>query len=163
MDTKRRSTAPGRFTSRTPWRAKLEKPQPAKLVPVPPKMQKACGTGLMLIPRPLDVDALIREVPRRRLVTVNQIRARLARQGGADVTCPLCTGIFLRIAAEAAEEDARAGRRRITPHWRVLRQGGRCNEKFPGGVAGQAARLAAEGHRVEAGRVREFEKHLVKW
>ncbi|MBI4877949.1 MAG: MGMT family protein [Acidobacteria bacterium] len=149
--------------SRTSWRAKLEKPREAKVVPVPPRMRKSCGTGLMLIPRPLDVDALIREVPRGKLVTINQLRALLARQNDADVTCPLVTGILVRIAAEAAEEDARAGRKRITPYWRVLREGGRCNEKYPGGVAAQAAHLEAEGHTVEAGRVRNFEKRLVAW
>jgi hypothetical protein len=152
---------PGKFTSRTSWRAKLEKPREAKLVPVPPKMRKSCGTGVMLIPRPLDVDAAIREVPKRKLAAVNQIRQRLARQCRADVTCPLVTGILVRIAAETAEEDARAGRKRITPYWRVLREGGRCNQKFPGGVEAQAARLRAEGHLVEAGRVRDFEKRLV--
>lgn len=157
------SLMPGRMRSRTSWRAKLEKPQEAKIVPVPPKMQKLHGTGTMLVPRPLDVDAVIREVPRRKLVTVNQIRARLARQYHADSSCPMVTGILIRIAAEAAEEDARAGRKRITPYWRVLREGGRCNEKHPGGIEAQAARLRAEGHVVEAGRVKDFQKRLVAW
>jgi len=122
----------------------------------------------MLIPRPLDVDALVRQVPRGKLVTVNQIRARLAAQHGADVTCPMTTGIFLRIAAEAAEEDRRAGKNRITPYWRVLREGGRLNEKYPGGVEAQAEKLRAEGHGTEkAGKggaqVRNFEEELVRW
>jgi len=155
---------PGPMRTRTSWRAKLEKPQEAKIVPVPPKMQKLHGTGTMLIPRPLDVDAVIREVPKRKLVTVNQIRAKLARQCHASTTCPMVTGILIRIAAEAAEEEARAGRRQITPYWRVLREGGRCcNEKHPGGVEAQAARLRAEGHVVEEGRVKDFEKRLVAW
>jgi len=153
----------GKFTSRTSWRTKLERPQEAKIVPVPLKMQKLHGTGTMLIPRPLDVDAAIREAPKGRLVTVNQIRAKLARQYGADTTCPMVTGILIRIAAEAAEEDARAGRKQITPYWRVVREGGRCNEKHPGGVEAQAARLRAEGHVVEAGRVKDFQKRLVAW
>ena len=72
-------------------------------------------------------------------------------------------GILIRIAAETAEEDARAGRTRITPYWRVLREGGRCNEKYPGGLEAQAERLRAEGSAIEAGRVRDFEKRLVRW
>jgi alkylated DNA nucleotide flippase Atl1 len=75
----------------------------------------------------------------------------------------MVTGILLRIAAEAAEEDARAGRKRIAPWWRVLREGGRCNEKYPGGTAAQAERLSAEGHVVDGGRVRDFEYRLVAW
>ncbi|HUI41559.1 MAG TPA: hypothetical protein VL523_06295 [Terriglobia bacterium] len=157
-----------KFTSRTSWRAKLEKPQEPKVVDIPPRMQRQCGTGTMLIPRPLDVDALVRAVPRGRLVTVNQIRARLAAEHHADVTCPLTTGIFLRISAEAAEEDRRAGKSRITPYWRVLREGGRLNEKYPVGVVGQAKHLKAEGHRVgwkgKSGcAVIDFEQRLVNW
>ena len=154
----------GKFVSRMSWRAKLEKPQEPKLVDVPPRMQRQCGIGTMLIPRPLDVDALIRTVPRGKLVTVNQIRARLAQEHRADVTCPLTTGIFIRIASEAAEEDRKAGKSRVTPYWRVLREGGRLNEKFPGGITAQAAKLKLEGHRIEsATHVRDFERRLVAW
>jgi hypothetical protein len=99
---------------------------------------------------------------------VNQLRNRLAGEHHADVTCPLTTGIFIRIASEAAEEDRRAGKSRVTPYGRVLREGGRLNEKFPGGIAAQAAKLKLEGHRVEwsgtvAARVSDFEQRLVAW
>jgi hypothetical protein len=153
------------FTSRTSWRTKLEKRQEPKIVDVPLRMQRQCGEGRMLIPRPLDVDALVREVPRGKLVTVNQIRTRLAADYDADVTCPLTTGIFLRISAETAEEDRRAGKTRVTPYWRVLREGGRLNEKYPGGVVAQARQLKAEGHQVKwLGKgcgVIDFERRLV--
>jgi len=159
--------AKSRFTSRTSWRAKLEKQQEPRIVDVPPRMQRQWGEGKMLIPRPLDVDALVREVPRGKLVTVNQIRARLAAEHGADVTCPMTTGIFLRISAETAEEDRRAGKSRITPYWRVLREGGRLNEKYPAGVVAQARQLRAEGHQVKwLGKgcgVIDFERRLVSW
>jgi hypothetical protein len=122
----------------------------------------------MLIPRPLDVDALIRTIPRGKLVTVNQLRSRLAAEHHADVTCPLTTGIFIRIASEAAEEDRKAGKSRVTPYWRVLREGGLLNDKFPGGIPSQAAKLKLEGHLIEAKgrtarRVRDFERRLVTW
>jgi len=155
------------FSSRTSWRAKLEKRQEPKIVDVPPRMQRQWGEGRMLIPRPLDVDALVREVPRGKLVTVNQIRARLASDYGADCTCPMTTGIFLRIAAETAEEDRGAGKSRITPYWRVLREGGRLNEKYPAGVVAQSRQLKAEGHQVKwLGKgcgVIDFERRLVSW
>jgi hypothetical protein len=156
------------FTSRTSWREKLEKPQEARLEDVPPAMQRQLGPGKMLIPRPLDVDALIRTVARGRLVTMKQLRKRLAEQHAADVTCPLTTGIFVRIAAETAQEDLTKGRKRITPYWRVLGEGGRLNQKFPGGAQSQAARLRAEGHLLEpsgkhAACVRDFERKLVRW
>jgi hypothetical protein len=127
-------------------------------------MQKRFGQGTMVIARPLDVDALIRKVRSGRLVTQAQIRSRLARDYNADTACPLCTGIFVRIAAEAAEEDRRLGRSRITPYWRVLRDNGSLNQKFPGGVKAQAARLRAEGLGVDVGkkppRIKDFQKYL---
>ena len=124
-----------------------------KLVPVPDGMTKRLGYGMMLIPTALEVDAMIRKIPRGQVSTLAQIRKRLARWHNADVTCPLVTGIFLRIIAEAAEEDRRPGRPDITPYWRVVREDGRLNAKFPGGVERQAERLREEGHRVEHGRV----------
>lgn len=124
--------------------------------------------GRMLIPKPLDVDALMRKIPEGKLATVEQIRARLAEDCDADYTCPLTTGIFLRIAAEAAEEDLSAGKQAVTPYWRVIKADGSLNEKFPGGAEAQAARLEEEGHIIhprmgkKPPKVERFEKSLVK-
>jgi hypothetical protein len=110
----------------------------------------------------------MRKVEKGKLVTLDQIRGRLAEEHGADDTCPLCAGIFLRIAAEVAEEDLGRGVADITPYWRVLKGDGRLNEKFPGGVKAQAARLEEEGHTIEQGRgkkppkVKDFEGSLVE-
>jgi alkylated DNA nucleotide flippase Atl1 len=141
------------WRSKPSWRAKLHKPMQPKLVPVSDGMAKRLGRGMMLIPTALEVDAMIRKIPRGQVSTLAQIRERLARWHNADVTCPLVTGIFLRIVTEAAEEDRLAGRREITPYWRVVRDDGRLNEKFPGGVEAQARWLRAEGHTVENGKI----------
>lgn len=69
----------------------------------------------------------------------------------------MTTGIFLRIAAEAAEEDARAGATTITPYWRVLRDDGSIIEKLPK----QPARLKSEGFALSKNRVKDFEKQLI--
>ncbi len=146
--------------TRKTWREKLEVEREAKVVDDPR------GRGKMLIPRPLDVDALMRQIEKGKLVTVEQIRGRLANDSHADLTCPLTTGIFIRIAAEAAEEDLGRGAKEITPYWRVIKKDGSLNEKLPGGTEAQAARLKDEGHSIEPGkgkkapRVREFEKSL---
>jgi len=110
----------------------------------------------------------VRRVQTGKLVTVGQIRRRLAKDYGGDTACPLCTGIFLRIAAEAAEEDLTRGATEITPYWRVVKADGGLNEKFPGGVDAQAAHLREEGHTIEPGKgkqppkVKDFEKVLVE-
>jgi len=156
-----------KFSSRIPWRQKLERQQEAKIVQVPPRMQKRFGTGTMVIPRPLDVDALIRQVPKGKLVTVAQLREELARRCKANVACPLTTGIFIRISAEAAEEERRAGKKIVTPYWRVLSHEGRLNPKFPGGAEAQKKKLFAEGHRTEKSTkskpplVKNFEEALL--
>lgn len=149
-----------KFSSRIPWREKLERQQEPRIVAIPPRMQARFGAGSMVIPRPLDVDALIRQVPKGKLVTVFQLRQELARRCKADVACPLTTGIFIRIAAEAAEEERRAGKKVITPYWRVLSHEGRLNPRFPGGTEAQKKRLLAEGHKTE--RVKGRKPPLVK-
>jgi len=148
--------------ARKTWREKLEIEQEPKVVDDPR------GRGKMLIPKPLDVDALIRKVEEGKLITDKQIRERLARNFHADLTCPMTTGIFIRIVAEAAEEDLRNGREEITPYWRVIKPDGSLNEKSPGGVEAQAAHLREKGHAIEPGkgkkppRVKNFEKSLQK-
>jgi hypothetical protein len=63
---------------------------------------------------------------------------------------------------------ATEGRKDITPYWRTLKSKGELNEKYPGGVEGQAIRLQAEGHTIEPGKnnkprkVKDFEKELVE-
>lgn len=77
---------PERFTSRTTWREKLERGKDAKVVRVTSAMLGAPAKGTILIPRPLDVDALVRTVRKGRLVTPTAIRRRLARDHEADAT-----------------------------------------------------------------------------
>jgi 6-O-methylguanine DNA methyltransferase, DNA binding domain len=149
--------------SKLSWREKLEKDQQPKVVKIPPKMSRF-GKGTMLIPTPKLVDELVRRIRKRKLVTVGEIRRKLAADFGVDVTCPLTTGIFLRIAAEAAEEDRANGRRRITPYWRVVKDDGSLNPKFPGGEKLQSQCLRDDGLSVvQNGKravVRDFEQHL---
>ena len=165
-----RRTVSTKWKSRKSWREKLENPPEGlpKVVDGPPKWEKRFGGRRVLVPTPLLVDGVIRGVRRGKLVTVGQIRRRLAEDFKADSTCPLTTGIFVRIVSETAEEDLRSGKKRVTPYWRVVRDDGSLNEKFPGGVAGQSTRLREEGHAIEPGKgkkapkVTDFEKSLAK-
>jgi hypothetical protein len=150
------------------WREKLadDKDFP-KVVEITANMSQRWGTGTVVIPAPREVDEIMRSVPRGRLTTINQIRARLAKRHGASIGCPITTGIFAGIAARAAGEDAAEGKKDITPYWRTLKVGGVLNEKYPGGVEAQAAKLKAEGHTIDTDkngkpkRVKDFEKALV--
>jgi hypothetical protein len=111
-------------------------------------MSKRWGAGPMVIPAPMEVDQLMKQVPKGQLVTINELRAALAARHKVAFACPVTTGIFSWIAAHAANEAAQAGARHITPYWRTLKTGGELNPKYPGGVEALAKRLRAEGHRV---------------
>jgi len=115
------------------------------------------GKGTILIPSPKEVDALMKRVPPGRLTTINQLRATLAKKHGATICCPITTGIFAWIAANAAEEAASHGKSKITPYWRTLKEGGQLNPKYPGGIPAVARRLRAEGHRI----VKRGKRHFI--
>jgi hypothetical protein len=137
-----------------------------KVEKITDKMSKRWGVGTVVIPAPREVDGLMKSVPEGKLVTINQIRAALARKHKATIGCPITTGIFAWVAANAAEESKQKGERMITPYWRTLKTGGVINEKYPGGVKGQKKLLEKEGHKViQKGKnyiVVSYEKALVQ-
>lgn len=134
--------------TRKSWREKMDNPNLPKVVEIPPRMRKGHGSGSMVIPSPRDVEAMIRAVRKGSVTTIGRLRRDLAEKYSADIACPMVTGMFVRLASEAAEEEAAEGKVRITPYWRVVKDDSSLNPKFPGGVERQAERLRAEGHRV---------------
>jgi hypothetical protein len=120
------------------------------------KESKRWGTGTCVIPAPMEVDELMRRVPRGKLTTIDEMRRALARRHHATIACPITTGIFSWIAAHAAAEAEAAGKKQTTAYWRTLKAGGELNPKYPGGVAALKRKLAAEGHRFLQKRNRVF-------
>src|SRR5215468_675260 len=82
-----------------------------KVGPVTGKMTNRWGTGTMVIPAPIEVDAIMKRVPKGKLITINEIRAQLAKKHRADFACPITTGIFAWISAHAAEEAVAEGKK----------------------------------------------------
>jgi len=121
-------------------------------------MSSRWGKGTVVIPAPLEVDALMRRIPSGKLTTINEIRSALAKRHKATFGCPITTGIFAWISANAAAEAAADGEQEITPFWRTLKANGQLNEKYPGGISATAKRLRAEGHTV----VKRGSKYYVK-
>ena len=154
---------------RKTWREKLadDKGYP-QVVEITESMSQRWGTGTLVIPAPKEVNEIMGQVPRGKLITINQIREFVAREHGATIGCPITTGVFAWISAHAAEEAAAEGEKDITPYWRTLKSGGALNEKYPGGVDAQTTHLKEEGHEIEPGKgkkppkVKNFEKVLVK-
>ncbi len=102
----------------------------------------------MVIPAPREVDAVMRTVRKGKVITIDEIRARLAEKHGTSIACPMTTGIFAWIAAHAADEAEAEGKTRITPYWRTLKAKGELNLKYPGGIENLRRRLTAEGHTI---------------
>ena len=119
-----------------------------KVCPIDATKSKRWGTGTFVIPAPMEVDELMRRVPKGKLTTIDELRRTLARRHGATIGCPLTTGIFAWIAAHAAEEAGRAGETTITPYWRTLKSKGELNPKYPGGIAEFEPRLGTEDHQL---------------
>jgi len=131
------------------WREKYadEKGYP-KVVALGSALRKKWGGGTCVIATPRLVDAWMKKVPKGRVTTINEIRAALAEDHGADIACPITTGIFAAIAAHVAQENRAAGKKIVTPYWRTLRAGGAVNPKYPGGIEAQKKLLEAEGLKV---------------
>ncbi|MDH5438587.1 MAG: hypothetical protein OEX76_06775, partial [Candidatus Bathyarchaeota archaeon] len=97
-------------TKKKSWTEKLaDSKDLPRVEEITEKMSKRWGTGTVVIPAPIEVDAMMRKVPRGKLVTINEIRAALARKHRATIGCPMTTGIFAWVAANAADEQREEG------------------------------------------------------
>jgi alkylated DNA nucleotide flippase Atl1 len=155
------------LSKRKSWSEKLQDSKGLpKVEKITEKMSKKWGSGTVVIPAPMEVNDMMRRVPEGKLTTINEIRVALAKKHGATIGCPITTGIFAWIAANAAEEQRQKGEKDITPYWRTLKTGGVINEKYPGGVEAQKKLLEKEGHKVvQKGKkcvVVDYEKSLAK-
>ena len=131
------------------WNEKLNNSKGyPKVEEITGRMTKKWGSGTLVIPAPIEVDELMKKVPKGKLITINAIRSALAAKHNATIGCPLTTGIFAWISANAAEEQKQQGATEITPYWRTLKTGGLLNEKYPGGLDTQKKLLEHEGHLV---------------
>jgi hypothetical protein len=116
--------------SKTSWSEKLQRASKPRIVEAPANWNGGKPGGKMLIPSAHEMQEWIRQIPDGKTRTVKEMRNHFARIYGADITCPLTSGIFLRIIAEGAEEDRTAGRSNITPYWRVVGDNGKMPPKI---------------------------------
>ncbi|MBC6399463.1 MAG: hypothetical protein GDA37_00305 [Ekhidna sp.] len=76
----------------------------------------------MLIASPPIIDEYVRCIPFGSITESATMRNDLAVKYQADKTCPVTTGIFLRIVAEASFEELKTGKNieNVTPFWRIV-------------------------------------------
>lgn len=139
----RRKSAPDHLASG-------REPHIVHMIPPGAPGYREAGGGAMVVSSPAEVNALVRTLKPGEVLTLDDLRAALARRHAVAVACPVSTAIFLNMCARAAEEQRALGlpESALTPRWRVLKKGGFLNPKYPGGTQAQQALLEAEGVRV---------------
>jgi hypothetical protein len=116
---------------------------------VAPSIRKVSGFApgaKMLIPIPSQVDAYMRSIPYGESRTTSEMAGDLARAAGADLTCPMCCGMFIRICSEKAFEEIEAGSpvESVAPFWRMVAHGSPIRKKLSFGLELVDTMLAAE-------------------
>jgi hypothetical protein len=122
------------------------------------------GDTVVIAPA-LEVDAIMKSIKKGEVITLFEICQKLATKHRVDYCCSLTTGIFINIAAHAAEEAKERGETDITPYWRTLKIDGMLNPKYPRGVEAQRALLEQEGFTIfNRGKrlfVKDFQEYLI--
>ena len=85
----------------------------------------------MLIPSPTLIQSYINQSEVGQSLSVQTMRKDLAMEHGADFTCPMTTGIFLRIVAEYNYHKLENNNiQSICPFWRIIEPGSKLYEKL---------------------------------
>jgi alkylated DNA nucleotide flippase Atl1 len=129
------------------------------------KVGAEVGDSVVLV-NPSEVAAIMKQVPKGKLITIVEICKQIARYHGVKACCSLTTGIFIMTGANAVEEASKEGKSLDIPYWRTLKADGFLNEKYPGGqeahkrlLEGQNFRVIARGKKYQ---VVDYEKYLMK-
>lgn len=121
------------------------------------KMGAEIGDEIVLV-NPNEVVEIMRKVPKGKLITIFEICKKIAEKHKVKACCSLTTGIFIMIAANAAEEAAKQGENLDIPYWRTLKANGFLNEKYPGGAEAHKELLEREGFKI----IRKGSKYAVQ-
>lgn len=129
------------------WKEKLNPAAAAEVVVLDKPMMGIPSGARLLISTPLAVKKWVEGIPMGESRSPQEMRASLAAEASADATCPLTTGIFVRIVSEAALADLSEGVpvEAITPFWRIVDPQSPLAKKLSCGPEFIATRRAAEG------------------
>ena len=90
----------------------------------------------MFIASPAIIDEYVKSIFYGEFIEPVKMRDDLAKEYQADKTCPVTTGIFLRIVSEASYEEYDSGIHldAITPFWRMVNPNSKLAEKLTCGI-----------------------------
>ena len=118
------------------WREKMYNGKQPKVVITNKKLADVPENETMVIVTPIVVDEYINNIEPGKHTSLQQMRKDLAATYNAHFCCPITSGIFLRIVAEAAYEQYLNGKtiNEITPFWRMIDRNSPCYKKLSFGT-----------------------------
>jgi hypothetical protein len=104
------------------WQQKFDQRKEPEVKRTDKRFADIPENALMLIATPKIFAEYIEQIPVGTWLSMSDLRKDLALTYGATHTCPVTTGIFLRIVAELNYEKYQAGTplNEITPFWRAI-------------------------------------------
>jgi hypothetical protein len=120
------------MASKKTWTEKLHCDKEPKIKRIDFNFADIPANSNMFIATPQIIDNYIKQIPKGKIVSVQTMRKDLAIENKADYTCPVTTGMFLRIVAEANFEKYQQTNsiKSITPFWRVVEPNSTLSEKL---------------------------------
>ncbi|MEZ5997529.1 MAG: hypothetical protein R3B98_02410 [Hyphomonas sp.] len=108
--------------ARKSWTEKLNSGAHREVKAAPSDFADIKAGQMMLLTTAKDVEAFVKRIPKGREVDIRGLRGGLAKDAGADIACPVVTGICLRIVAEYTGEQLEAGvpAAKVPPVWRAM-------------------------------------------
>ena len=104
------------------WLDKLNEEKEPKIKRIDIDFADIPAGSNMFIATPKLIDEYIQQIGIGKRIDIKTLRKDLAIEYNSDYTCPVTTGIFLRIVAEANYEKLQQGKHveEITPFWRMI-------------------------------------------
>ena len=99
----------------------------------------------MFIPTPKIVNQYVRNISKGNFKSVKSLRRDMAVDFDAQMSCPMVTGISLRIISEASYEEQMLGIKKITPFWRFVEASSKLARKLACGIDYIIQRQEIEG------------------
>ena len=104
------------------WQEKFKKEKKEKIKKLTFNFADIKKGQKMLVSSPKSISTYIKKIPSGKKRTIIQMRDALAKKAKADKTCPVSTGIFLRIAIESSLEEQKKEKLKKPnlPFWRII-------------------------------------------
>ena len=133
--------------ARKSWSEKFASDKPCEVKAAPKDFADIKAGQQMLLTTPSDVAAFIERVPEGQQIDMAALRSGLAQRHGADIACPVVTGIHLRTVAEMVGEQLDAGMppKKLVPAWRIVGPKSPTWKKLENGKSHFEALRRAEG------------------